>query len=148
MDEIDVLINDVWYMIFWCVNACNWFFNILTIFIQQLIILKKIKNIFKYKYFKLLMIQRQFCTFGKILKLKTKFNVKINKRTLDQLYFKNYMEQNSTWWSSISISFLCSNSNILNGNISFDCSRLTIKDTLDKREKKMEYHYIYMKTNQ
>jgi len=20
MDEIDVLINDVWYMIFWCVN--------------------------------------------------------------------------------------------------------------------------------
>jgi hypothetical protein len=27
MDEVDVLINDVWYMIFWCVNACNWKIN-------------------------------------------------------------------------------------------------------------------------
>jgi hypothetical protein len=24
MDEVDVLINDVWHMIFWCVNVCNW----------------------------------------------------------------------------------------------------------------------------
>lgn len=42
--------------------------------------------------------------------------------------------------------FFCSNSNTLNGNISFDCSRLTIKNTLDKRGKKMEYHKnIYLK---
>jgi len=23
MDEIDVLRNDIWCMIFWCVNSCN-----------------------------------------------------------------------------------------------------------------------------
>jgi hypothetical protein len=25
MDEIVVFINNVLYMVFWCVNACNWF---------------------------------------------------------------------------------------------------------------------------
>lgn len=64
MDEIDV-----WYMIFWCVNFCNWFFNNFDIFYSTTHYFEKITNICKYKYFKLLMIQRQFCNFGKDLEV-------------------------------------------------------------------------------
>jgi len=36
MDEVDVLINDVWYKIFWCVNACNFFKNNFSIFFSKI----------------------------------------------------------------------------------------------------------------
>jgi hypothetical protein len=50
MDEIDVLINDVWCMIFWCVNYCNWFFNTFDVFYSTIQKFPKLMNVLQYKY--------------------------------------------------------------------------------------------------
>jgi hypothetical protein len=51
MDEIDVLINDIWYMIFWCVISCNWFSNNFDMFYSTIQNFEKLVNVLLYKCF-------------------------------------------------------------------------------------------------